>query len=67
METFREHFAQYMSYVGAQSGGPRILKVSYQFLSGSQERALAEVVGFVRRADPPQKRPVFRVIPGFRR
>ncbi|MGH9350763.1 MAG: hypothetical protein ACRD2G_01150 [Terriglobia bacterium] len=67
LETFREHFKQYMNYVGAPRGGPRILKITYQFLSDSQERDLAEVVGFVRRADPPATPPAFKVIPGFRR
>lgn len=67
LETFREHFEQYMNYVGTQRGDPGILKVSYQFLSDSEERHLAEAVGLVRRADSPKAPPVFKVIPGFRR
>lgn len=56
-----------MNYVGTQRGDPGILKVSYQFLSDSEERHLAEAVGLVRRADSPKAPPVFKVIPGFRR
>ncbi|MGH9402211.1 MAG: hypothetical protein ACRD2P_08900 [Terriglobia bacterium] len=67
LETFREHFEQYMNYVGTQRGDAGILKVSYQFLSDSQDRHLAEAVGLIRRADAPKAPPVFRVIRGFRR
>lgn len=67
LEAFRQHFEQYMSYVSDGSRDASVLKVSYQFLSGNPDRALAEFVGFARRMDSPGGTVKFRIIPGFRR
>lgn len=67
LETFKRHFDQYISYMSPPCADAGILKVSYQFLSGNQERALAEMVGFVRKAGPVPIKREFQVIPGFRR
>ena len=47
LEAFKEHFAQYMNYMGSMSADSGIVKVSYQFLSDGQENQVAEVVGLV--------------------
>lgn len=67
LETFKRHFDEYMNYVGAPHPEPGILKVSYQFLTDSQEGTLAEMVGFVRRVGPAPEKREFLVIEGFRR
>lgn len=67
LETFRQDFEQYMSYVGDAGCDANVLKISYQFLSGNPDCALAEFVGFVRRLDSPNGAGKFRIIPGFRR
>ncbi|HEV2501092.1 MAG TPA: hypothetical protein VGY31_16095 [Terriglobia bacterium] len=67
LETFKEHFKQYMSYLGTPRASAGIVKISYQFLSDGQGRNLGEAVGFFRHAELPKAPPRFRVIPGFRR
>src|SRR5579875_3796346 len=51
---FQEHFKRYLRYREEPPGDAEILKVSFQFLRGSQDRQLGEIVGLVGSQDLPE-------------
>ncbi len=48
---FQEHFNRYLSYREELPPDAEILKVSFQFLRGSQDSQLGEIVGLVGSQD----------------